>query len=371
MFNYTPKTISAATRIQTLFRGHITRSLYALNQLPSNKQLNFRTLIVGNDPIINGLEKYKVIDAPIALIATSGLRSVLLACELGNNHYIPKLIIIDNSKQVHTFWDRIKKVFETSINQELFLTNVETFLKELENSEITKPDDDEKFNLYYLSKYPSQDSTVFLHNLFLDYTYDYVKKIITSTTFISQSWVDTDTFRKLKNILKYLNIKNVFAYPSNIVTTPIPCCQSCYNKQTDIILSNIAMMQPRLTIHTNCITTQPRPTEVYLLENTDKNDIFPILFSLGMKDPQEVLKNEIKRKLLLMFAEHNITSTLINEIVHSQDIETSIQNIHSVPGKVQIKLYEIYHTTLKQYSMAHLFKVENEEKSKLINSAGK
>lgn len=371
MFNYSPGAVSAATQIQTLFRGHKTRSLYALTQLVSNKQLDFRTLIVGNDPMINGLEKYKVIDAPIALIGTSGLRSVLLACELGSKHHVPKLIIIDNSRQVHVFWNKIRKLFETCNNQESFLTSFETLIKELEKAEIAKPNDDDKFNLYYLAKYPSQDPIVFLHNLLSDYTYDYVKLIITNTTFISQSWVDTDTFRKLKNILNFLKIKDVFTYPSNIVTTPIPCCQNCYHKQTDIILANIALMQPRLTIHTNCITTQPRPTEVYLLENTDKNHVFPVLFSLGMHDPQEVLKNEIKRKLLLMFAEYNITQDLINHIVQSQDVETSIQNIHSIPEKIQRNLYDIYYTTLTKYSVAHLFKVGNEEKSRLINGTGK
>lgn len=119
-------------------------------------------------------------------------------------------------------------------------------------------------------------------------------------------------------------------------------------------------MQPRLTIHTNFIITLPRPTEVYLLENTDINHVRPILFSRGVDDPQEVLKKEIKKQLLIRFAQTNINLDLLNNIVESQDMK-SIPDILSIPRSIQITIYDMYHTTIKKYSEAHLFEIENEE----------
>lgn len=52
---------------------------------------------MGNDPVIpKEIDKYVEPVDKIAIIATSCLRAIALACHLGNPNKLPKLILVDN-----------------------------------------------------------------------------------------------------------------------------------------------------------------------------------------------------------------------------------------------------------------------------------
>jgi CheY-like chemotaxis protein len=72
--------------------------------------VDYPAFVVGNDPVMpKELDTFHEAKEQIALIATSGLRAISLACKLGNKENTPKIILVDNSMQVIEFWREMKK----------------------------------------------------------------------------------------------------------------------------------------------------------------------------------------------------------------------------------------------------------------------
>jgi hypothetical protein len=226
---------AAATKIQAAFRGFISRKKFALNQLPTQDLEDYRVLIQGNDPKIKGIPNHPV-RGPIALIGTSGMRAVEIACQLSDQ---PKLIIVDNSKQVVEFWRKAREFAIKSGNKDVFLRALNNYI-DVSQCDRTGFKEDE---LYYLD------------TLFSKYGENKVRHVIGSATILAQSWADKDILIKIRTILNFNGIKNVYAYPSNIVAY---LQEDNLKQPAQQVLQNIAALNPKLAIHTDMVCGRPK-----------------------------------------------------------------------------------------------------------------
>lgn len=243
--------------IQSRIRGLIARDKYIINPLPDNKLTDHKTYSIGNDPDMpQELNTFNEPHKKIALIATSGMRAVWIACLLGNKIQIPKIFLIDNSEKVHKFWEGIRSIIQTAQNQDDFIFNLEIFL--IKNEDVC-------YNEFELPDY--------FRVLFDSYSFDYIRRIILHTSLIKQSWADTETFIKIKNFIELHKITKTFLYPSNIV--------SCENPDNyDTILKNIEQLSPVLTIHTD-LSLDEHPKNVFLITDQNPEAVKKILFHKG------------------------------------------------------------------------------------------
>jgi hypothetical protein len=266
----------AAVTLQKHFRGFITRKKYGIHQLPTKKLTRHPTFVVGNDPAMpSGLERFQEQHDKIALLATSGIRTVSLACKLGNSKNIPKIILIDNSKLVYEFWHALREFTkdpDKAGTSELFFQHLPSFLNDHKHLYRQAADNELTVKNSPQVKYLNQNIKIHLNTLFTAFGYDYVRAVILHTTLIKQTWADSETFVKLKNILNYHNIKVTYIYVSNIVAS-IPDTQV-----QDQILENIKNMMPFLSIHTNYCQMHGLPEKVSVFRNQNptgiKNTIF-------------------------------------------------------------------------------------------------
>src|SRR5437868_1656342 len=114
--------------IQSLIRGKQARKLYKTPSLPVDRWDFDPAFVAGNDPYMPPeLHAYCEADEKIALVATSGMRAVSLACTLGNQQQMPKIILIDYSYRVISFWKKMRD-FMADENfagtHELFINNL-------------------------------------------------------------------------------------------------------------------------------------------------------------------------------------------------------------------------------------------------------
>lgn len=246
--------------VQKTLRGFLSRKKYSIPPLPQSSQTDHPTFAIGNDPNMPSLAQYHEPQSKICLIGTSGLRSVDMACELGNVNQIPKIIIVDNSKKVYAFWYAVRKFMEDNnltATQNDFFINLQPFLKTIKNLYRDLVNDTTLVTkIAYGVTYPEQDIEKYFNELFKKFGYDYVRAVIKHVSLIQESWANLTFFYKLKNILKYHGIDKVYMYPSNIVP--------CMNRTTGInILAIIKRVSPLLTIHTNYCDTHKLPEQVY------------------------------------------------------------------------------------------------------------
>lgn len=218
----------AATKIQALTRGFFSRNEFKLSSIPSTHRLLSPLFIKGNDPEINKLPRY-LSDKKIIIIGTSGLRIVELACKLGGK--LPKIVLVDNSRNVIEFWHALKDVAITSLHKKEFINNL-------------FPEDD-------LSPKPVDACwkvCSYLLELFDSFGFDRVKKIIAHATILPQKWEDKKTFKSLRCVITLHQYDGVYVYPSNISAFLWACNQENKTKQ---VLNNIELLNPDLAIHTN------------------------------------------------------------------------------------------------------------------------
>ncbi|KTD32616.1 hypothetical protein Lmor_2045 [Legionella moravica] len=230
----------AAVTIQSAYRGFFSRKSFAISQLPPNCLKPFKVLIKGNDPEITGLPHHSR-EEHIALVAISGMRSVEIACQLSSG--TPKLIIIDNSQYVVDFWRMARFLINKSDSTDDFLVQLARFL---ESSQCSK------------SGLQSREFA-YLGQLFNQYGFEKLQSIIGKTSVLAQSWVDRDVMIKVKNILKFIGIDVVYAYPSNVVAYLRSEGQRSNSNQ---VLDNIQSLNPALAIHTDLV--MDRPEHVYI-----------------------------------------------------------------------------------------------------------
>lgn len=242
-----PKDIEVAStiKIQSTFRGFFTRKRYKINPIPLNLLEDYPVLIQGNDPQIKGLPRHKK-NENIALIGTSGMHSVEIACRLSAG--TPKIIIIDNSKQVVDFWRLARKIMLESNTSARFIDELKENVKKTgcSNSILIESD------------------FAYLDWLFRRFEFSRLKKIISNVTIIGQSWSDKNTLLALKNVLVRIGIDTIYAYPSNIVAYVNRHINDDHGNK---ILNNIYELNPKMAIHTNLDYYKRAPTQYFLVDN--------------------------------------------------------------------------------------------------------
>ncbi|MBL7480898.1 IQ calmodulin-binding motif-containing protein [Legionella bononiensis] len=226
----------AAVKIQTAYRGFFSRKSYAITQMPSQYMKPFKVMIKGNDPEITGLPHHTS-EEHIALVAISGMRSVEIACQLSSG--CPKLIIIDNSKYVVDFWRKARYLINHSDCEESFLGDLDRYIEmtQCNRSGLKSKEFD------------------YLKQLFNRYGFEKLQLIIGGTTVIAQSWVDRDVMIKVKNILRFIEVDVIYAYPSNIVAYLRSEGERSNSNQ---VLDNIQSLNPALAIHTDLVSGKPK-----------------------------------------------------------------------------------------------------------------
>lgn len=280
--------------IQSMIRGQQARNSYEINDLNIYDCEFNKTFVVGNDPVMSvDLDGYCEAKDKIGLVATSGLRVVSLACKLGNFEQLPKIILVDYSYKVTQFWKKIRDLMqdEHGISIDNFSIKLSEFLDQ--NSCLYEDLSMYDFTNGYVNDvtYLTQDILRYFNELIQTYGFDYVRKVISHASIITQSWGDVETFVKIKNILNYIGVNKVFVYPSNIIR--------CIPDQElqDTILNNIHLLSPMLSIHTDHCRIHDLPERIFLIENNEPSAVRLKLFSSDCIKPES--ENLHKLQILL------------------------------------------------------------------------
>ncbi|RUR23700.1 hypothetical protein [Legionella qingyii] len=278
---YTLEEEQSITRIQSTIRGRLHRKKLGIYHARDVGMTYESTWLVGNDPKIEGLEPYVTPTGKIALVGTSGLRSLGLICELANQENIPKLIIVDNSLKVIRFWRLLRDLAER-VAPPNFQVSFESFLQEHSSlfrtiSEIIDPN----------IKYENQDPVSYMNSLIAQYGLDYVLSVIKNMVIIGQSWAESSLFIALNNILKLHGIEKTYTYPSNI--------EACVDATTRAqVATSIKLFKPCLSIASN--NQGGMPTKVFLKipETLEQSQLSQISFAAI----QEIIDEEPYRDLI-------------------------------------------------------------------------
>lgn len=262
--------IAAATRIQKNFRGSLIRKKYALKNFNLNQaeRASCKTFVIGNDPEIEGLKKYRPKqEEPIAIIANSGCRVLQIACELGApNLPVPKIFLIDNSGDVYKFWQAIWRFTQKHVQVDSFLADLKQCLQE--NKQYSGDDTD--VNVEF----------AFFNSLIKRFGFDYLRAVILRVTTICQSWEDAKLFAKVKDILNEEQINRIYVYASNIIA-----CIEDPRIQTQI-LDNIASLNPVLSIHTD-LGMDGYPENFFLCEDNTPEAVKELILFDNASDEDE------------------------------------------------------------------------------------
>jgi hypothetical protein len=217
--------------------------------------------VKSNDVAITGLEKYRVAKGEhLMLIASMSMNPIAVACELAINskmQIIPQVVMIDNSENASITWKALRHFFKDNNSFSKFKNQLRPYLiaHHATMTLHTEPENIEKFADYVLE---------FVEDIIRKYQYDFVKAVVLQTVYLEQRWEDECTFDGIKNFIDISGCKNIFVYPSNIVTLS-------YEHDAVKICQNISRLNPRLSIHVNMNIDEWRPTEFLLLEGEAEN----------------------------------------------------------------------------------------------------
>ncbi|MCL9684878.1 hypothetical protein [Legionella maioricensis] len=268
--------IESTILIQSLIRRYEIQKKYKFTSLPEESMVSYQAFLLGNDPLVNVPDRYVPNQGGVALVAVSGFRALQLACKLGekDKSTMPRVFIVDISKQVHVVWKMLKECADKSTTATAFLANLDHFLKDaagqyrnIQQYACTCTDCEPK---------PNPDPLVFFGELITMYGYDYVSEIITHTVLIKNSFADRETFKKIKEHISNLGISNTFVYSSNVLTD-IYWIGIKNRPLVNIILENIQFLDPNISIHTNLCRKHWEPKNVYLMENQSPELVRSIL----------------------------------------------------------------------------------------------
>lgn len=263
---------NAAILLQKHVRRFLVQKKYAIRSLPTIALEFYPTFIVGNDPMMHYLGKYIEKRDKIALIGTSGLRSLALALRLSPRKITPKIIIVDNSEEVYGFWYGMREIASKSETVESFFLNVKVFLKT--NSDLYRAIHNDAYQSGYNpdTDYLKQNPLLFIDHLTSRYGYQSVRATLQHVSLIKQDWADEAVFFTIKNLLSYQGIEKVYMYPSNIV--------HCSDKITqERILNNIENFAPKLAIHTDLCEKHDMPENVYYITDHRPLAVLSTLFA--------------------------------------------------------------------------------------------
>lgn len=264
-----PATLWAQSRI----RGARARKAYAIKQL-NNSSLAVHSLMPkGNDPanLIAKCAGIKV-KGSMALIATSGLRCVELACHLASaSRCTPKLYIVDNSRMVVEFWQQIKTVFELMAHPgqlpeflEKHVYRLPFYIKAARGGRF---DSD-------LPKNSAIEVNSLLVDLFERFGFERVRAVINSAVIIRGDWTDNALFHKIRNICRAIGVESIYAYPSNI-----PSCLKALGRPGKALASlcSLSLLKPTAAIITDYDSLQGRPGDTYVYAS-------PLSFKVVLQD---------------------------------------------------------------------------------------
>lgn len=265
----------AAVTIQSITRGFLARQHYHIREINTEKLESYDAFIVGNDPCLpDTLSDYAKHNEKIALVGTSCIRNIAIACELGKSPaHTPKIFIVDNSLEVHQFWQQFRAFMTTdslTLTHAQFTANLPQFLENTKHL-CRQPSNALLKNAWDGSvKFPDQDAVNYMQSIIDQYGYERFRAVVRHVSLIKQSWEDTQTFTKLRNIINILGIQTVYTYPSNIVTLMFD------RLVEDTMLNNIQLLSPKMSIHVlNDITRRHfiAPKEVKLVENNQPDEV--------------------------------------------------------------------------------------------------
>jgi hypothetical protein len=238
-----------------LFSRRARTVLSTLPKITKDKLKNEIAYIRSNDPTITGLEKFRVkAGEQLMLVASTSLNPIAVACELAMNNgmqLIPQVVIIDNGGNASKVWRELTHFFKENDAKE-FNDKLPNFI-ETHYSSLTsysQPDDLKAFKKYVMK---------YVEEVIQKYRYDFVKAVILQTVYLEQKWEDESTFAAIKNFIDVSECKNIFVYPSDIVSIN----NEYYARR---ICQNIYTLNPVLTIHTNINMDLLYPTEFLFFE---------------------------------------------------------------------------------------------------------
>ncbi len=248
----------ASTGSQFFPRAHSVLSRLA--KLPQDELRKYKGWIRSNDVAITGLEKYRVAEGEqLMLIASTSLNPIAVACELATNNkmqIIPQVVMIDDSETASTIWKALRKLFKDN-NATRFSRQLRSYIET--NSSLMTPatslEGVARFVVYAMD---------YVEEVIQKYQYDFVKAVVLQTVYLEQKWEDESTFDGIRNFIDVSGCKNIFVYPSNII--------SLNNEYiAKRICQNISKLNPRLTIHVNMNIDLWCPTEFLFLEGEAEN----------------------------------------------------------------------------------------------------
>ncbi len=263
-------------KIQSFFRGYRTRKNYGVKQLQEEEKQKYKAFVVGNDPVFTGINKLvkeeKVLN-PFAVIGTSVLRGVEIAMQIRRSKFtydekisnimLPKLIIVDNSREVNAFWRNLRIFVSQYSDEKQFLKNLPNFLEE--NKELYRNIEDNALENKEIN-YPNQNIVLYFENLLKSFGSD-VLRVISSATVLAQRWEDTNFCNKLKNVLDFLQIKDVYMYPSNVASS----ASSLEDRQ--IILNNVVTFKPKISVYSNLSFNYEMPTSYLITKKNNPKEV--------------------------------------------------------------------------------------------------
>ncbi|MDF1646476.1 MAG: hypothetical protein P1U61_05820 [Legionellaceae bacterium] len=246
----------SAKKIQASMRRFFAKRDYQLPYQPITSCTDYLLRIQGNDPKINLKRRHLSTDR-VALIGTSGLRTLEIACQLGSD--CPKIFLIDNSQHVILFWRRLQAVMEKSSSAKGIMKKVSPMTCDC--SDCMDSMDPE---------------TGYLATLCRIYGFDKVKRIVLHASIIPQNWADKKTFQVLSRLVTFCEYQSVYLYASNIVSCMVASREEASAKA---ILSHIASLNPDLVIHTD-LSGRQIPKQVFYYLKNHHDDVETILSNL-------------------------------------------------------------------------------------------
>ncbi len=272
-------TDEAAIKIQTLWRGHATRKAFSL---PKRTFVShYHLLPLGNDPELSTCTPPIAHTADkFALISTSTLKAIETGLEIGGGISIPKIYIVDYSKDVYDFWIAIKKIFltepppSTDELEYLVLRDIYTLPAFIESCIKTgcNPGNSHRFNV-----------AAYLEKLIQKYNFKCVQKSISNLCPILGSWTDKELLLKLNNILDALGFTTRFLAPTNILA----CITIVEKLPPDLFFESIESLKPTGQIHSD-LGFELYPKNLYFFPQTATSaDIFRRVIA-GAAGPEAV-----------------------------------------------------------------------------------